>query len=127
MKIDRLIAMTMFLLNRETVSASTLAERFEVSKRTIQRDIDTLNQAGIPIVSTYGTEGGYEIKVYILLENPKQLKNGICAVYILEIPKEICLKFARTVLFNKLPIICLTAKWSRSIGHLEGKPYDRIE
>ncbi len=61
MKIDRLLAITMFLLNRETVSASALAERFEVSKRTIQRDIDTLNQAGIPITSVYGVEGGYEI------------------------------------------------------------------
>lgn len=61
MKIDRLIAITMFLLNRETVSASALAERFEVSKRTIQRDIEVLNQAGIPIVSTYGSGGGYEI------------------------------------------------------------------
>lgn len=61
MKTDRLIAITMYMLNRETVSASTLAERFEVSKRTIQRDIDALNQAGIPIVSTYGSDGGYEI------------------------------------------------------------------
>lgn len=61
MKIDRLIAITMYLLNRETVSASVLAERFEVSRRTIQRDIDSLNQAGIPIVSTYGSGGGYEI------------------------------------------------------------------
>lgn len=61
MKIDRLIAITMYLLNRETVSASKLAEHFEVSKRTIQRDIDVLNQAGIPIISTYGVEGGYGI------------------------------------------------------------------
>ncbi len=61
MKIDRLMAITMYLLNREIVSASTLAERFEVSKRTIQRDIEVLNQAGIPIVATYGAEGGYEI------------------------------------------------------------------
>lgn len=61
MKIDRLLAITMYLLNRGTVSASALAERFEVSKRTIQRDIDTLNQAGIPITSLYGAEGGYEI------------------------------------------------------------------
>ncbi len=61
MKIDRLIAITMYLINRETVSASKLAERFEVSKRMIQRDIDVLNQAGIPIISTYGMEGGYEI------------------------------------------------------------------
>lgn len=61
MKIDRLIAITMYLLNREIVSASVLAERFEVSKRTIQRDIEILCQSGIPIVSTYGSEGGYEI------------------------------------------------------------------
>lgn len=50
MKIDRLIAITMYLLNREIVSSSALAERFEVSKRTIQRDIEALNQAGIPIL-----------------------------------------------------------------------------
>lgn len=61
MKIDRLIAITMFLLNRENVSAAALAGRFEVSKRTIQRDIETLSRAGIPIVSTYGPEGGYGI------------------------------------------------------------------
>jgi predicted DNA-binding transcriptional regulator YafY len=61
MKIDRLIAITLYLLNRETVSASVLAERFEVSKRTIQRDIEILCLAGIPIVSTYGTDGGYDI------------------------------------------------------------------
>ena len=61
MKTDRLIAITMYLLNREIVSSSALAERFEVSKRTIQRDIEALNQAGIPITSTYGADGGYEI------------------------------------------------------------------
>ena len=61
MKIDRLLAITMYLLNRETVSAAALAERFEVSKRTIQRDIEVLNQAGIPIVSVFGTNGGYGI------------------------------------------------------------------
>lgn len=61
MKTDRLIAITLYLLNRETVSASALAARFEVSKRTIQRDVEALNQAGIPIVSTYGAGGGYAI------------------------------------------------------------------
>ncbi|MGE5654474.1 MAG: helix-turn-helix transcriptional regulator [Bacillota bacterium] len=61
MKVDRLIAITVHLLNHQTVSASALAERFEVSRRTIQRDIDVLSSAGIPIVSTYGSSGGYEI------------------------------------------------------------------
>lgn len=61
MKIDRLIAITIHLLNRQIVSASALAERFEVSKRTIQRDINTLTLAGIPIVATHGSDGGYGI------------------------------------------------------------------
>ena len=61
MKIDRLISITMYLLNRETVNASELAERFEVSTRTIQRDIETLCLAGIPIASTYGAGGGYAV------------------------------------------------------------------
>ncbi len=61
MKIDRLLSITIFLLNRERVSAHILADKFEVSKRTIQRDIETLNMSGIPIVSTYGADGGYEI------------------------------------------------------------------
>jgi len=61
MRIDRLMAITTYLLNHDTVSASGLAERFEVSKRTIQRDINSLSMAGIPIVSTYGCDGGYKI------------------------------------------------------------------
>ena len=74
MKTDRLIAITMYLLNRETVSAAALAEKFEVSKRTIQRDIDALNRAGIPIVSAYGTTGGYSI--FDTFRPAKQLTNA---------------------------------------------------
>lgn len=61
MKTDRLLAITVYLLNHEVVSASSLAERFEVSKRTIQRDMEALNMAGLPIISAYGRDGGYEI------------------------------------------------------------------
>lgn len=46
------------LLNRRKVTARELAERFEVSVRTIYRDIETLNGAGIPVVSSQGHEGG---------------------------------------------------------------------
>lgn len=59
MKIDRLLGITIYLLNRQKVSARALAEHFEVSKRTIQRDIEALSMAGIPIVSAYGAGGGY--------------------------------------------------------------------
>lgn len=42
MKIERLYAITLYLLNHGRTSASTLAAYFEVSPRTIQRDIDSL-------------------------------------------------------------------------------------
>ncbi len=61
MKIDRLLAIIMYLLNRDLVSARELAEHFEVSVRTIQRDMDTLCYAGIPVLSVQGARGGYGI------------------------------------------------------------------
>lgn len=61
MKIDRLLAMTVLLLNRKRVSARELADRFEVSTKTIYRDMDTLAAAGIPIFAQQGTAGGFEI------------------------------------------------------------------
>ncbi|MCD9021422.1 helix-turn-helix transcriptional regulator [Cohnella silvisoli] len=61
MKLDRLLAITMALLNQTRVSATELAERFEVSLRTIYRDMESINQSGIPIVSFPGSDGGYEI------------------------------------------------------------------
>jgi len=61
MKTDRLMAITLYLMNHKTVSASALAARFEVSKRTIQRDMEALSKAGIPIVSAYGVNGGYGV------------------------------------------------------------------
>lgn len=61
MKTDRLIAILSVLLNHEQITAPELAKRFEVSRRTISRDIDALNQAGIPIVTRQGTGGGIRI------------------------------------------------------------------
>lgn len=61
MKIDRLIGILSILLQADRVTAPYLAEKFEVSRRTIIRDIDTLCRAGIPIVTTQGTGGGISI------------------------------------------------------------------
>lgn len=61
MKIDRLLGITTYLLNHGRTSACFLALHFEVSTRTIMRDIDTLCLAGIPVISNCGSYGGYEI------------------------------------------------------------------
>ncbi|MCC3374259.1 YafY family protein [Cohnella sp. REN36] len=61
MKIERLLGITMLLLSQRRVNAQTLADKFEVSHRTIYRDLETINAAGIPIVSYTGSDGGYEI------------------------------------------------------------------
>ena len=61
MKIDRLIGILSVLLQKEKVTAPELAEKFEVSRRTINRDIENLCKAGIPITTTQGTGGGISI------------------------------------------------------------------
>ncbi len=64
MKIDRLVGILMMLINKKKVTARQLSEYFEVSVRTIQRDMDTLSMAGIPFYADVGVNGGYQ-----LLEN----------------------------------------------------------
>lgn len=61
MKMNRLIGILTYLLQKEKVTATQLAERFEVSKRTILRDIDDLSIAGIPIITLPGYLGGIQI------------------------------------------------------------------
>lgn len=71
MKIHRLLGILATLLRREKVTAPFLAEKFEVSRRTISRDIETLCVAGIPIVTEQGKNGGISISPGYTL--PKQL------------------------------------------------------
>lgn len=58
MQISRLFQVLYILLERGTVTAPELAERFEVSVRTIYRDVGALSQAGIPIYTSQGKGGG---------------------------------------------------------------------
>lgn len=61
MKIDRLIGIITTLQQKGKVTAPYLAEKFEVSRRTINRDIDAICAAGIPLVTTLGADGGISI------------------------------------------------------------------
>ena len=61
MKVDRLVSMIMILLEKRRVGAHELAAMFEVSPRTVYRDMEAINQAGIPVRSIPGVSGGFEI------------------------------------------------------------------
>lgn len=60
---DRLYAIVEELrgASPDWMSAATLADRFEVSTRTIERDLSALQQAGVPIYATPGRRGGYAL------------------------------------------------------------------
>lgn len=87
MKIDRLVAIMNYLLRHGRTSAQKLSEVFEVSVRTIVRDMETLGQAGIPIQSTCGADGGYSIMdTYVMdrkMVSRKDYDHIITALYAL--------------------------------------------
>lgn len=59
--LERLISIIYILMNKGTVTAGELAERFEVSSRTIYRDIEALSVAGIPVYCRKGKNGGISL------------------------------------------------------------------
>ena len=61
LQINRLLEIVYALLRQKTVTAKELAERFNVSQRTIYRDIDTLGLAGIPVYTEKGKNGGISL------------------------------------------------------------------
>ena len=61
MKINRLLEIVVILLNRESVTAKELADRFEVSTRTVYRDIEVLSSAGVPVYTNKGNSGGISL------------------------------------------------------------------
>lgn len=72
MKADRLISILMLLQIHKKLTANELAQKLEVSVRTIYRDVESLSSLGIPVFSDRGTNGGIE-----LLGDYKTSLNGI--------------------------------------------------
>lgn len=68
MKIDRLFQIVYILLENKNVTAKMLSEHFEVSQRTIYRDIDILSQCGVPLYTTKGKGGGIALLENFILD-----------------------------------------------------------
>lgn len=77
MKINRLTEIILILLNKKNITAKELADKFQVSIRTIYRDIETLSSSGVPVYMNKGKGGGiflledFSINKAILSENDK--------------------------------------------------------
>lgn len=85
--INRLIGIIYILLNKGTVTASELAERFEVSVRTVYRDVEQLSMAGIPVYARKGKNGGISLtenfvlnKMVISEEEQKSILSALASL-----------------------------------------------
>ena len=81
MKIDRLIGIITTLQQQKFVTAPYLAEKFEVSRRTINRDIEDICKAGIPIVTTQGAGGGISIMEGFALDTTVFTEQELSAIF----------------------------------------------
>jgi predicted DNA-binding transcriptional regulator YafY len=83
-KVERLISIIMILLKKEVVAATEFSQLFNVSKRTILRDMETLGLCNIPIYSVIGVKGGFgimdEYKVDKRLLSSSDLQNILTAL-----------------------------------------------
>ncbi len=83
-KVERLISIIMILLKKDIVATTEFAQLFQVSKRTILRDMETLSLSNIPIYAIHGVNGGYgimeEYKVDKRLLSTSDLENILTAL-----------------------------------------------
>lgn len=75
-----MLAMTVMLLNRERVSAREMAERFGVSVRTIYRDLEAMDVAGIPVIAYQGGGGGYSLAESYTLDRQLLSFDGMLSI-----------------------------------------------
>lgn len=95
MKLNRLFEIVYILLNKQQATAKYLAEHFEVSQRTIYRDIDTLSECGIPVYASKGKGGGISLiegykmdKAMLTLDEQKEILSALQSIKAADIDSE---------------------------------------
>lgn len=130
MKTERLIGIIMILLQQEKITAPQLAERFEVSRRTINRDIEDICKAGIPLVTAQGHGGGISIldsykvdKYFFTQEELQAILTGLTGIdsvskvsYLAKLIEKISSKENRVVAENTI-IIDLASHYQEPLMH----------
>ncbi len=108
MKINRLFQIVYILLERKTITAKELADKFEVSTRTIYRDIEVLSSSKIPIYANKGKGGGINLldnfvldKSLLTEEEQNQILFSLQSLQKLNIDNEKTLLEKMSMLFNK--------------------------
>ena len=89
MQESRLFRIVYYLIEKGKSTAPELAQKFEVSARTIYRDIDVISSAGIPIYATQGKNGGIIIDENFTLDRSmlskkekEQILSGLQALFV---------------------------------------------
>ena len=95
MQINRLFEIVYILLEHQCMTAKELANRFEVSVRTIYRDIDVLSAAGIPIYMTRGKGGGISLLPNFILNKTVLKKLRFC---------QHCMRYKLLIRMNRKPL-----------------------
>ncbi len=108
MQINRLFEIIYILLSKKSITAKELAERFEVSVRTIYRDIDTLSSAGIPIYASQGKGGGISLldnyvldKTVLSERDQNEILYALQGLSITQAPETDKVLAKLSILFNK--------------------------
>ena len=86
MRADRLLALLMLLQSRGRMTAKALAEKLEVSERTIYRDIEALSIAGVPVYAEAGRAGGFDLLDSYRTSLTGLNKRELNALFMLSVP-----------------------------------------
>lgn len=135
MRISRLFEIVYLLLDKEKMTAQELAEHFEVSRRTIHRDIDSLLQAGIPLYTQRGTDGGISImkgfvldKALLTEEEQSHILIGLSSSPAPSSVQENKALEKLSLLFNKPQVDWIEVDFSRwGYAHSDEKRFDTLK